>query len=125
MKVNEIIKLLAAGYSKEEIEAFEKAEAPEEAAPVDIPEPEKEAAPVDIPEPEKEEKKDEAVAADQAQPDPVQDQIAKLTAAMERMSGMIISQNINRTVTDGAPGRTVEDMLAEVINPPRKEGMKK
>ena len=26
MKVNEIIKLLAAGYSKEEIEAFEKAE---------------------------------------------------------------------------------------------------
>jgi len=113
MKVNEIIKLLDAGYSKEEIEAFEKAEAPEEAAPVDIPE-----------EPEKEEKKEEAVAADQAQPDPVQDQIAKLTAAMERMSGMIISQNINRTVTDGAPGRTVEDMLAEVINPPRKEGKK-
>lgn len=111
MKVTEIIKLLDAGYSKEEIEAFEKAEAPEEAAPVDIPEPDKE-------------DKKEADAANQAQTDPVQDQIAKLTAAMERMSGMIISQNINRTVTDGAPGRTVEDMLAEVINPPRKEGKK-
>lgn len=109
MKVTEIIKLLDAGYSKEEIEAFEKAEAPEEAAPVDIPEPEQEK---------------EADVANQAQPDPVQDQIAKLTAAMERMSGMIISQNINRTVTEGAPGRTVEDMLAEVINPPRKEGKK-
>ena len=109
MKVNEIIKLLDAGYSKEEIEAFEKAEEPEEAAPVDIQE-----------EPEKEEKK-EADAADQAQPDPVQDQIAKLTAAMERMSGMIISQNINRTVTEGASERTIDDMLAEVINPPRKE----
>lgn len=112
MKVNEIIKLLDAGYSKDEIEAFEKAEAPEEAAPVDIPEP------------EKEEKKEEAGAANHTQPDPLQDQIAKLTAAMERMSGMIISQNINRTVTEGAPGRTVEDMLAEVINPPRKEGKK-
>lgn len=109
MKVNEIIKLLAAGYSKEEIEAFEKAEEPEEADPVDIPE-----------EPEKEEKKEES-AADQVQPDPVQDQIAKLTAAMERMSGMIISQNINRTVTDGASERSIDDMLAEVINPPRKE----
>ena len=112
MKVTEIIKLLDAGYSKEEIEAFEKAEAPEEAAPVDIPEPE----------PEKKEK--EADVANQTQTDPVQDQIAKLTAAMERMSGMIISQNINRTVTDGAPDRTVEDMLAEVINPPRKDGKK-
>lgn len=110
MKVNEIIKLLAAGYSKEEIEAFEKAEEPEEAAPEDIQE-----------EPEKEEKKEEADAADQAQPDPVQDQIAKLTAAMERMSGMIISQNINRTVTEGASERSIDDMLAEVINPPRKE----
>ena len=109
MKVNEIIKLLAAGYSKEEIEAFEKAEEPEEDAPVDIPE-----------EPEKEEKKEDS-AADQVQPDPVQDQIAKLTAAMERMSGMIISQNINRTVTEGASERSIDDMLAEVINPPRKE----
>jgi len=115
MKVNEIIKLLDAGYSKEEIEAFEKAEAPEEAAPVDIPEPDAGKST---------EETKEADAANRIQPDPVQDQIAKLTAAMERMSGMIISQNINRTVTEGAPGRTVEDMLAEVINPPRKEGKK-
>ena len=117
MKVTEIIKLLDAGYSKEEIEAFEKAEAPEEAAPVDIPEPEPDAG-------KSTEEMQESGAANHTQTDPVQDQIAKLTAAMERMSGMIISQNINRTVTDGAPGRTVEDMLAEVINPPRKEGKK-
>lgn len=113
MKVNDILKLLDAGYTREEIQQMEQAEAPEEAAPD-----------VDIQEPEKEEKKEEADAANQAQPDPVQDQIAKLTAAMERMSGMIISQNINRTVTEGASGRTVEDVLAEVINPPRKEGKK-
>lgn len=112
MKVNDILKLLDAGYTREEIQQMEQAEAPEEAAPDDIQEP------------EKEEKKEEADAANQAQPDPVQDQIAKLTAAMERMSGMIISQNINRTVTEGASERTVEDMLAEVINPPRKEGKK-
>ena len=111
MRVNDILKLLDAGYTREEIQQMEQAEAPEEAAPVDIQEP------------EKEEKKEEA-AANQAQPDPVQDQIAKLTAAMERMSGMIISQNINRTVTEGASDRTVEDVLAEVINPPRKEGKK-
>lgn len=113
MKVNDILKLLDAGYTREEIQQMEQAEAPEEAAPVDIPE-----------EPEKEEEKTEAVVANQAQPDPVQDQIAKLTAAMERMSGMIISQNINRTVTEGAPERSIEDMLAEVINPPRKEKSK-
>lgn len=116
MKVTDIIKLLDAGYSKEEIEAFEKAEAPEETAPVDIPE-EPDAG-------KSTEETKEADAANRIQPDPVQDQIAKLTAAMERMSGMIISQNINRTVTEGATGRTVEDMLAEVINPPRKEGKK-
>jgi len=107
MKVNEIIKLLDAGYSKEEIEAFEKTEEPEEAAPEDIQEEEPEA-------------RTEESAADQVQ-DPVQDQIARLTAAMERMSGMIISQNINRTVTEGASERSINDMLAEVINPPRKE----
>lgn len=107
MKVNEIIKLLEAGYSKEEIEAFEKTEEPEEAAPEDIQE-------------EEPEERTEESAANQVQ-DPVQDQIAKLTAAMERMSGMIISQNINRTVTEGASERSIDDMLAEVINPPRKE----
>lgn len=114
MKVNDILKLLDAGYTREEIQQMEQAEAPEEAAPVNTPEEPEETATEAV----------EASAANHAQPDPVQDQIARLTAAMERMSGMIISQNINRTVTEGAPGRTVEDMLAEVINPPRKEGKK-
>lgn len=113
MKVNDILKLLDAGYTREEIQQMEQAEAPEEAAPVDITEPEQET-----------EENTEANAANQAQPDPVQDQIARLTAAMERMSGMIISQNINRTVTEGASERTIDDMLAEVINPPRKEKRK-
>lgn len=107
MKVNDILKLLDAGYTREEIQQMEQAEEPEVSAPEDIQE-------------EEPEERTEESAANQVQ-DPVQDQIAKLTAAMERMSGMIISQNINRTVTEGASERSIDDMLAEVINPPRKE----
>lgn len=109
MDIDKIITLLNAGYTKEEIQQMEKEKTEEpEVIQDDIQE---------AKEPEKEES-----AANQVQdPDPVQDQIAKLTAAMERMSGMIISKNINRTVTEGASERSIDDMLAEVINPPRKE----
>lgn len=114
MKIEDIIKLVDAGFTKDEITAFTSA--PAEAAPAETPEAPEEAAQEEIP----------------AEPAPVKinmpanqpDQMAQLVKAMEEMSNRIISHNLNQTVTDGAPGRTVEDMLAEVINPPRKEGKK-
>ena len=111
MKIDEIIKLVDAGFTKDEITALA---APEKAAPEEVPEAPEEAAQEEIPEPVK--PKNENVPANQP------DQMAQLVKAMEELSNRIISHNINQTVTDGAPGRTVEDMLAEVINPPRKEG---
>lgn len=111
MKIDEIIKLVDAGFTKDEIMALT---APEKAAPEEAPEAPEEAAQEEIPEPAP--KNEKNVPANQP------DQMAQLVKAMEELSNRIISHNINQTVTDGAPGRTVEDMLAEVINPPRKEG---
>lgn len=111
MKIDDIIKLVDAGFTKEEIAALT---VPAEAAPEEAPEAPEEAVKEDIPEP----------APVKQMPANQPDKMDQLIKAMEEMSNRIISSNINRTVTDGAPGRTVEDMLAEVINPPRKEGNK-
>lgn len=109
MKIDDIIKLVDAGFTKEEITALT---VPAEAAPEEAPEAPEEAVKEDIPEP----------APVKQMPANQPDKMDQLIKAMEEMSNRIISSNINRTVTDGAPGRSVEDMLAEVINPPRKEG---
>lgn len=111
MKIDDIIKLVDAGFTKEEIKALT---VPAEAAPEEAPEAPEEAVKEDIPEP--------APVKQMPANQPATDKMDQLIKAMEEMSNRIISSNINRTVTDGAPGRTVEDMLAEVINPPRKEG---
>lgn len=110
MKIDDIIKLVDAGFTKEEITALT---VPAEAAPEEAPEAPEEAVKEDIPEP---------APVNKQMPANQPDKMDQLIKAMEEMSNRIISSNINRTVTDGAPGRTVEDMLAEVINPPRKEG---
>lgn len=109
MTINDIIKLVDAGFTKEEITALT---VPAEAAPEEAPEAPEEAVKEDITDP----------APVKQMPANQPDKMDQLIKAMEEMSNRIISSNINRTVTDGAPGRTVEDMLAEVINPPRKEG---
>lgn len=110
MTINDIIKLVDAGFTKEEIAALT---VPAEAAPEEAPEAPEEAVKEDIPAP---------APVKQMPANQPEDKMDQLIKAMEEMSNRIISSNINRTVTDGAPGRTVEDMLAEVINPPRKEG---
>lgn len=115
MEIKDIIKLVDAGFTKDEITALTSA--PAEAAPAETPEAPEEAVKEDIP-------AEPAPVRTEKMPANQPDQMAQLLKAMEEMSNRIISHNINQTVTDGAPGRTVEDMLAEVINPPRKEGKK-
>lgn len=113
MKSSEILELVRAGYTKAEITAMEADQTPEEKQEENI-----EEEPVtDI--------KEESAANQPAQPaadDGVKDQIAMLIKAVEQMSNRIISNNINSTVTEGEPERGVSDILAAVINPPRKEG---
>lgn len=113
MKSSEILELVRAGFTKAEITAMEADQTPEEKQEENI-----EAEPVtDV--------KEESAANQPAQPaadDGVKDQIAMLIKAVEQMSNRIISNNINSTVTEGEPERGVSDILAAVINPPRKEG---
>lgn len=113
MKSSEILELVRAGYTKAEITAMEADQTPEV-------EQEENIEPEPVPD-----VKEESAANQPAQPaadDGVKDQMAMLIKAVEQMSNRIISNNINSTVTEGEPERGVSDILAAVINPPRKEG---
>ena len=104
MTVNEIMKLLDAGYTKEEISALE-APAPEaKPEPVPAPEAKPEAKPEPAPEPEA-----EPTLAD------VLKQMAKLTATIQ-------ANALAQTQINGQPkAPTAEDMIAQIIRPTRKE----
>ena len=113
MKSSEILELVRAGYTKAEITVMETDQTPDVNQEEHI-----EAEPVTDPQ-------EESAANQPAQPsadDGVKDQMAMLIKAVEQMSNRIISNNINSTVTEGEPERGVSDILADVINPPRKEG---
>lgn len=104
MKVDEILKLIDAGYTKADIDAMT-------AEPAHTAEPETEPA-----EPDVEPEKAPAPAAEPAQPQPAgQDQILE---ALNRLTNTIIKSNINNTVIQPAE-RTPEDALAEIISPPK------
>lgn len=113
MKSSEILELVRAGYTKAEITAMEADQTPDVEQEENI-----EAEPgTDL--------QEESAANQPAQPaadDGVKNQMAMLIKAVEQMSNRIISNNINSTVTEGEPERGVSDILAAVINPPRKEG---
>lgn len=113
MKSSEILELVRAGYTKAEITAMEADQTPEVKQDEHI-----EAEPVTDTQEESAANQPAPPAAD----DGVKDQMAMLIKAVEQMSNRIISNNINSTVTEGEPERGVSDILAAVINPPRKEG---
>lgn len=125
--LNEIMKLVEAGFTKDEILAMtaepEKTPAP---APAD-PEPEKEpAAPekqeqaeLKKVEPEKESTA-QAPAAPAAKPEQ-KSQLDILIEKVQELSNQVITNNINTQSMDPSKRRTDEDILAAVINPPRAE----
>lgn len=105
MTVNEIMKLLDAGYTKEEISALE---AKPEAAPA--PEAKPEAKPDAAPAPAPEAKPDaEPTLAD------VLKQMAKLTASIQANA---LAQT---QIAGQQKAPTAEDMIAQIIRPTRKE----
>lgn len=108
MKLDERLALINAGYTKEEIAAFETEETP---APAPAPTPAPEQKQEDKPAPKPEQK-----PAPEQTPTPAQDPILE---ALNRLTNTIIKQNINGTVIQPAE-RSPEDALAEVIAPPKK-----
>lgn len=110
MKVDEILKLIDAGYTKADIDAMT-------AEPAAEPEPAQTAEPETAP----------AQTAEPAAPAPAQAPVAEpaqasgqdqILDALNRLTNTIIKSNINATVTQPAE-RTPEDALAEIISPPK------
>ena len=101
MTVEEILKLGAMGYTKEDIEAMDKTE-PEKA------EPEKA-------EPEK---------AEPAE-DPTKDLLKFMAGEFEKLQKSIQDANILGSNIEQHKEKTAEDVLAELIAPPKKQGGKK
>ena len=106
MELENIIKLLDAGYTKDEINAMMNPAAPAEEA----------AAPAEEPAPE-------PIKAADPEPAPVpqpagNDQILE---ALNKLTNAIITKNLNATTAESAKEQTTTDILAKIIAPPRKE----
>lgn len=101
MKYNEIIKLLDAGYSREEILAMK-----EEPAPAPDPEPTP-----DDPEP--------APA-----PDPAADVMKEMKEMFAEMKKELTAMNILNSRQESDDVKTGEDILASIINPVNNNGGK-
>ena len=103
MNAENILKLVDAGFTKEEILALAGTAQPEEA------EPPKDEAPAVQPEP----------APEPVQPaaDPNQERYDQLLEAMQKLTGAIQAGNILNSSNREEPQLSAEDILAEVVNP--------
>ena len=112
MKVEEILTLIKAGYSKEEISAMNSAD-PEPNKKDPDPEPNKK-----DPDPEPN-KKDPDPEPNKKDPDK-NDMIDKLIEKLDQTVDMMIKSNIINSDNKKPEAPASEDLLAEVIKPPRK-----
>ncbi len=103
MNAENILKLVDAGFTKEEILALAGTAQPEEAEP-----PKNEPAPQPEPEP---------APAPAPQPDPNQERYDQLLEAMQKLTGAIQAGNILNSSNREEPQLSAEDILAEVVNP--------
>lgn len=106
MTVEEILKLGAMGFTKEDIEKMETGTEPE---PEKAPEPEQAE-----PEPEKKE--------EPAKAEPEQDILKFIAGEFEKLNKSIQLANINGSNIDQPKVKTAEDVLAELLAPPKKGG---
>lgn len=107
MTKDEIFKLIDAGYTKEEIQALDDIKSPD-------PEPAAETAAGD----ERTEQPAAQPAAEKQTATPVNsnDQILE---ALNKLTNVMIGRNINQTVSETLQERKPEDILAEIIAPPK------
>lgn len=110
MTIEEILKLGAMGYTKEDIEAMDKTE-PENKEPENK-EPEN-----------KEPEKKEPEKAEPAE-DPTKDLLKFMAGEFEKLQKSIQDANILGSDIEQHKEKTAEDVLAELIAPPRKKGGK-
>ena len=118
MKLEDILTLIKAGYTREEIDKLEKPEAPAESAPLSkTPDEAKPAATQPTPPakaPETAAPEAPAKAPETAGNEQIMGAINALTAAIQKM-------NVQSSSIPGGddPEPTPEDILANIINPPK------
>ena len=108
MTIDEILKLGAMGYTKEDIEAMNAGSAE--------PEPEKA--------PEPEQTKQEPEQEPEQKTDPTKDLLQFMAGEFEKLNRSIQSANILGANINQPKEKTAEDVLAELIAPPQKKGGK-
>lgn len=116
MKLEDILTLVKAGYTREEIAKLETPEPPAKpASSTETPETPKPAeAPVAPPAKAPEETPKPAAAPETTSNDQVLGAINALTAAIQKMNVQ------NASIPGGGEELTPEDMIANIINPPMK-----
>lgn len=122
MELTDIMALVKAGYTKEEIALMEK---PGTSTPAPAPEPVKETAPTPEPSPAQ---VAEPVAVAQPVPQTVQQEaqptMAELMQSIAKLTSAVQANAIAQSVIPGGANPqtpTAEDMLAEIIRPTYKE----
>ena len=108
MTIDEILKLGAMGYTKEDIEAMNAGSAE--------PEPEKA--------PEPEQTKQEPEQEPEQKTDPTKDLLQFMAGEFEKLNRSIQNANILGSNINQPEEKTAEDVLAELIAPPQKKGGK-
>ena len=109
MELEKIFKLVDAGFTKEEIIKLSGSGDPKEESKEDPKEEPKE-------EPAKEEPKKEEPAAD-----PTHDMLKLIADKFDELKSSIQQNNINNSNNKMVGEKTPEELLAEIINPPRKK----
>ena len=108
MTIEEILKLGAMGYTKEDIEAMNAGSMPD-------------------PEPEKAHEPEQAKSEPEQEPqkaDPTKDLLQFMAGEFEKLNRSIQSVNILGSNINQPKEKTAEDVLAELIAPPQKKGGK-
>lgn len=110
MDLNDIITLVKAGYTKEEISAMQTPPTEPAAGPAEVT-----TDPQPVPE--------ENAPAPAPAPAPEQGNYEKMEALLNKLINITQGQNINANMAAAVPTRTSQDILADVIAPPvRKKG---
>lgn len=120
MELTDIMALVKAGYTKEEIALMEK---PGTSTPAPEPVKETAPAPTDAPEPEPAPVAPPVPALQPAQPE-AQPTMAELMQSIAKLTSAVQANAIAQSVIPGganAQTPTAEDMLAEIIRPTFKE----
>lgn len=114
MNFDQVIALVNAGFTKEDIQAMQGGQ-PEPAAQ---PEPTQPAQPDPTPAQPEQKQAEPPAASSQAGGD---DAYQRLEAKLNQLIGLQTQANINANIGSAQPARSATDILGSVIAPPRKE----